>query len=167
MRIDVAGIPDPGLQIDVDLGAEWVREAGHAVLEASPTRLAGQLDVRRGGGKRVVVRSRLEAAAPAVCDRCGDPTELVVRAQSELSYLPHRDEPHAELELGVDDLDVGWYRQGQLQVADVLREALALALPSRVTCSDSAGCDARTQALLEQAGEETGGHPAFAALRGR
>lgn len=167
MRIDVAGIPAPGLQIDLGLGAEWVREAGHAVLEASPTTLTGRLDVRRGRGKRVVVDGLLDASAPAVCDRCGDPTELRVHTETTLHYLPHRDELHAELELGVDDLDVGWYRQGQLEVANVVREMLALELPSRITCLDSAGCDARTQALLEQAGESTGGHPAFAALRGR
>lgn len=163
MRIVVAGIPRPGLEVAVDPGKDWVRAAAATALDAEPSVVGGQLDIQ-ARGKKVEVRGEVHATAPAICDRCGADTEQSVEAELALAYLP---DDHgafeAELELGADDLDLGWYRGGELDLGDVLREALALALPSRTICSDTAGCDARTEALLESDAEEPG-HPAFAAL---
>jgi uncharacterized metal-binding protein YceD (DUF177 family) len=53
-----------------------------------------------------------------------------------------------EIRLSEEEMDVGWYAAGAIEVGDVLSEALALALPTRVTCSDDAACDARTASLL-------------------
>ena len=92
--------------------------------------------------------------------------EQLVETEISLAYLP---EDHgrydAELELEADDLDVGWYRDGELYLGDVVREGLALAMPSRIICTDTAGCNARTQALLQGERTESAGHPAFEALR--
>ena len=165
MRIAVHGIPQPGLQVDLDLSKEWMRAAAEAVLEGQPHELKGQLDVQRGENRRVNIIGVVRAAAAAICDRCGDPIERVIDTEVALSYLQHRDEVNADFELGVDDLDVGWYRNAHVDLSDVLREALALALPTRTLCLDSVGCDARTKALLVQESTEDTGHPAFAALR--
>jgi uncharacterized metal-binding protein YceD (DUF177 family) len=142
----------------------WVCAAAEAVLEGPAHSLGGQLDVQRGEGRLVLITGSLQAAASAICDRCGDPTERAVDTEVALKYLPHSDEIDPEFELGVDDLDLGWYRNGQLDLSDALREALALALPTRTLCLDSAGCEARTQALLERDNGKATGHPAFAAL---
>ena len=165
MRIVVAGIPQPGLQVVLDLKKPWVREAAEAALDAPADSLSGELDVQVKS-RRVSVRGHVDASAAALCDRCGEQTDRAVHADVVLSYLPENDDFAAELELQADDLDVGWYRDGEIDLGDVLREALALALPPRTTCSDSAGCDARTQALLERDGAAETGHPAFAVLRG-
>lgn len=163
MRIVVAGIPRPGLEVIVDPAKDWVRDAATVALDAEPSSVGGQLDIQ-ARGKKVEVRGDVNASAPATCDRCGTDFERSVQTELALAYLPEgRGAFEAELELGADDLDVGWYRDGELDLGDVLREALALALPSRTICSDTAGCDARTEALLESDAEEPV-HPAFAAL---
>lgn len=164
IRVVVAGIPRPGLQIELDLGTEWVREAATFALDADPTALSGDLDIQVNA-KRVSVRGAVQVTAPAACDRCSEEVVLDLESDIALSYLPEHDHFDAELELGADDLDVGWYRDGELDLGDVLREALALALPSRTTCSDSAGCDARTRALLEHESDDEGASSPFAALR--
>ena len=91
------------------------------------------------------------------------------RAIVQIKYLPYAEHAEGETEIEAQDLEVGWYHEGHLELAAVLSEALALALPSRTVCNDSTACDARTQALLDQAAEELGGpkgHPGFAALAG-
>ena len=163
MRIVVAGIPRPGFQIDLGLDKAWVCEAATTALDGAPVALSGNLDLQVTS-RRVAVRGSVEAQSPAHCDRCGESTERSIQTEISLSYLPENDSMDAELELRADDLDVGWYRDGEIDLGDVLREALALALPSRTLCSDSAGCDARTEALLER--ERAAEAPsAFAALR--
>lgn len=69
---------------------------------------------------------------------------------------------HPEIELAEDDLDVGWYRGGELDLQEVIGEALALETPPRVVCADVAECDKRTDALLAAARVADG---PFAALR--
>jgi uncharacterized metal-binding protein YceD (DUF177 family) len=69
-------------------------------------------------------------------------------------------------ELSQDELELGWYDDGRLQVEDVLSETLALALPERLVCLATEGCDKRTAALLASAQVEApSGHPGFAALK--
>jgi uncharacterized metal-binding protein YceD (DUF177 family) len=48
----------------------------------------------------------------------------------------------ADDELEEEELDIGWFHDGELIAGDVLSEALALNLPSRVVCEDVASCDA-------------------------
>ncbi len=72
-------------------------------------------------------------------------------------------EPDEESFLSDEDLEIGWYEGGELDLGDILREALALELPLRVVCVDEAACDARTDALLGAPPEPDG---AFHALKG-
>ena len=164
MRVRVDGIPKPGLRIDLDLAVDWTRDAAADALEAAADSLSGFLDVQRASGRTVRVLAEVQTKAPATCDRCSEAALRTVQTEVELRYLPHSDEAEAELELGADDLDIGWYHGGALDLGTVLREVIALAISARTLCSDTAGCDTRTAALLEQGSATETGHPAFAAL---
>ncbi len=164
MRVVIAGIPKPGLEVDLDLGADWVRDAARDALDAAASSVRGALEVRVQG-QRVSVGGRVRAVADGLCDRCGEAVERVVQVEAiALHYLPDRGDLAPDLELGAEDLDVGWYRHGVLDLGDVLREALALAVPARTTCTDTAGCDARTDVLLRREGPDEA-RSAFAVLR--
>jgi uncharacterized metal-binding protein YceD (DUF177 family) len=165
MRIAVDGIPAPGRVVDVALSTTWARQAAERALEAPALRLGGQITVHAPEAlRRVRVEVRVNAAAVRACDRCGEDTELDVVAEGSLTYHPEEQGPKAEeVRLSEEEMDVGWYAEGQIDVADVLSEALALALPSRVTCVDAAACDARTAALLAAARDPD--MSPFAALR--
>lgn len=120
--------------------------------------------------KGVDVAVQLDLAYRTPCDRCGEPVDVRLESSETLRYQP--EEPVGatpgdpeEVELREDELDVGWYTDGTLSLADVVSEAIALALPMRNACEDTAGCDARTAKLLEGASEQAGGHPGFAALK--
>jgi uncharacterized metal-binding protein YceD (DUF177 family) len=142
-------------------------------------------------GHVVIVDVAAEAGAETTCDRCGEPCELAVKVDGRLLFAPEESggaaydgldaradlfgsaegaakAPEAvtsgrtEVELGADDLDVGWYSDGAIDLEAVLGEALALETPPRVVCADVGECDKRTDALLATARVVDG---PFAALR--
>ena len=100
------------------------------------------------------------------CDRCDAEIVRETKLDQRLNYEPHPDAETAaeEVELEASDLDVGWYEAGRLDLAEVLSEAIVLAVPVRRVCSDVSACEARTAALFA-AQESTESLSPFAALR--
>lgn len=168
MRIPVEGIPATGREIGFGLREGWALDAAGRSLDHTPTTLDGTFELHRAN-KRGLVRIdvKVRAGAPVGCDRCGEAVDLVVDEELTLLYAPEEQGGASydggELELQADDLDIGWYAEGQIDLADVLREAVALSLPTRVTCADIPSCDRRTDALLA-APAASAGSSAFAAL---
>lgn len=167
LRIVVENIPENGLDVRIDTSSDWAVEAAQVALEGSVQSVSGEARVSRRGA-RARVEGHLEAAALGVCARCGEDVELALSAEVDLAYVPVAKEGDEEQELEAEDLDVGWYAGGALELGDVICEALSLALPPRVSCADEPACDARTAALLAAEGKSgEPGHPGFAALKGR
>lgn len=171
MRIAVEGIPAAGRLVEFSLHDAWALQAATRSLDATPQALEGSMLLRIASKRQGLVRVEgdVKAEAPADCDRCGEPCGMHLSEHFTLLYAPEERGGESfdggEIELSVDDLDLGWYAQGEVDLADVLREALALALPARVTCADQAECDRRTDQLLA-AHAARPGHPTFEALKG-
>jgi uncharacterized metal-binding protein YceD (DUF177 family) len=185
MKIDIQGLPATGREVPFGLGDAWAHEAATTSLDRAPDRLSGTIHLKRNGTTSavVVVDVHVQAAASAPCDRCGEAAGVEVSADTRLLYAPEEtgsaaydgmtlDEEEAPgdeggKQLGPDDLDVGWYRDGTIDVADVLAEALALETPPRVVCADTAECDKRTDALLATAKVADGPFAVLASLKNR
>ncbi|MFT5458107.1 MAG: uncharacterized metal-binding protein YceD (DUF177 family) [Myxococcota bacterium] len=168
VRVEVMEIPRGGRQLAVTMDTDWAIEAATDALDVAPDSLGGAVDISfPERGNRVDVRCRLSATAARPCDRCGEPVAVQVETNETLLYFRAgtAQEGGGELELDSSDLEVGWYEDGAIEVGDVVREALALALPLRLACAERADCDARTALLLARAHDGApSGHPAFAAL---
>jgi uncharacterized metal-binding protein YceD (DUF177 family) len=170
VRIVVENLPANGRTIAFELADAWAREAATTALEAPPTALSGTLEIAPPVAKgRIEVVARVTATAEHTCGRCTEPVVLAVDAEVPLTYVPageaaaEEDEPLSE-----DELDIGWYAAGELDLAQVVGEALALQLPARIACADVAACDARTDALLAaQAAKLPPSTSGFAALSSR
>lgn len=167
MRIPVESIPRTGRTITLGLGAEWSREAAAAALEVEASSLSGALELSPPKRGLVVVLARIEAGAACMCHRCGERFDLAVALDSQLRYAPIRPATgDEEVELQEEELEIGWYDNDELDLGAIVQEAIALALPARYTCPDAEACDARTQALLDVSGADTGGgHPGFSVLK--
>lgn len=168
MKILVEGIPSAGREIELGLGRAWAVEAASIALDGPPTVLEGLIELRRATSKGVVlVDVKATASTAAICDRCGEACLRITQVDAHLLYAPEEKGSEAydggEVELEAEDLDLGWYAEGEIALDDVLREALTLALPSRTTCADTTECDKRTDALLAAA---RGPSAPFAGLRG-
>jgi uncharacterized protein len=81
------------------------------------------------------------------CSRCTEPFRVPVNAAFDLRYLPHREnvspgkhdkrDPHDGHEIQEDDLGTAYYRDETIDLGDLVREQLYLALPMKPLCSDS------------------------------
>jgi uncharacterized protein len=103
------------------------RQAGELVVEGiaelSPALLG------------ISVRGRLQVMMEAECDRCLEPVSLPIETGFELTYLPAsvlRDDEDVGIEEA--EAEVGFYQGDGLDLADVLREQVLLALPMQRLC---------------------------------
>jgi uncharacterized metal-binding protein YceD (DUF177 family) len=173
MRVHVDGIPSSGRLVEFSARDAWASSAATVALDGPATTLSGHLTLRPANDNGLVeVTGVVVARASAICDRCGEACERQADADIHLLFAPEAKEDESfdggEIELEADDLDLGWYTNSSIDLAEVLGEAMALALPSRIACTDQQACDKRTDALLAAAAPASEPvHPALAAIRDR
>jgi len=96
------------------------------------------MDVERSGTDAFRVNGRATTRLELDCGRCVEPFGLPVDARFELRYVPQVvGEADAEREIAEDDLTTSFYREGLLDVVDMLREQFQLALPMKPLCAEA------------------------------
>lgn len=71
------------------------------------------------------------------CSRCLEPFRMPVRATFDLHYLPQvQNAGEGELEVQEDDLATAFYEDEAIDLADLIREQLYLALPMKPLCDE-------------------------------
>jgi DUF177 domain-containing protein len=103
---------------------------------AAPVELA--MDVEKAGRDAFRVTGRVRTTLELECSRCLEPFAVPFDAAFELRYVPHTENTgEGEREIEEDDLTTAYYREGLLDVIELLREQLQLALPMKPLCSDA------------------------------
>jgi uncharacterized protein len=107
-----------------------LRQASELHVEVSAELIAGTDEIH--------VKGRVQTAMETECDRCLDVTRIPVDREFDLIYAP---DPAVELggeeiEIHEEDTEVGFYRGGGLELDDVLREQVLLAMPMQRVCRD-------------------------------
>jgi uncharacterized metal-binding protein YceD (DUF177 family) len=162
VRIIVNDISSLGKHVRFSEADAWAVSAARDAVEGDVSDLKGHLHLERGTRRAVKVTATGSLRASRLCDRCGCEVVISVQADEVLRYLPEGEEcQEEERELSASDLDIGWYRDGAVDVSDVVSELYALALPARVLCEDTKCGQAEGSAETQA----TTGHPAFAALK--
>ena len=97
---------------------------------AAPVELS--VDVHKTGGDTFNVSGRVRTKLELECSRCVEPFEIPVDAEFDLRYVPQSENAgEAEREIAEDDLTTAYYREGVLDLADLLREQFVLTLPMK------------------------------------
>lgn len=149
-RIAALRIPEQGRTYLVSLGLPWLGSACEAGLEGTWNRFDGEITLQRLR-ERVEVCPNIVSSVQTHCESCG--AEIVVEQSyvQSLVYLPSNFDPRnktnrlpksiKELErisnqvgLDEDDLDIGWYDNGELNVAASITEMIVLNQPSLLHC---------------------------------
>ena len=134
-----------------------------------PVELA--IDIEKAGGGLFRVAGLATATLELDCSRCVEPFAFPISAPFDLRYVPQeQDEGHGEREIQDDDLTTAYYRDGELDLVELIREQFQLALPMKPLCSEAcrglcAECGAnlnRTDCGHEPRWED----PRLAALKG-
>lgn len=96
----------------------------------------------------------LSVQIESVCDRCAEPAASSLENHFDLIYMPSADvQAGGEDEIDEAGVEVGYYDGNGLELNDVLREVVLLALPMRLVCSDDCKgiCPTCGQNLNQQA----------------
>jgi uncharacterized protein len=103
---------------------------------AAPVELS--MDLERAGAGVFRVTGRAVTRLQLECGRCVEPFDVPVDARFELRYVP-QPEPVAgeEREIEEDDLTTSFYREGTLDIVEMMREQFQLALPMKPLCAVS------------------------------
>lgn len=87
---------------------------------------------------RVHVAGRVETTLELACSRCLEGYEVPVDASFDLRYLPAADSPTGdeEIEVAEEDINTAFYRDGRIDLAEMIHEQLYLALPMKPLCRE-------------------------------
>src|SRR5215208_1548457 len=103
---------------------------------AAPVELS--MDVERVGPGVFRVTGRAVTRLQLECGRCVEPFDVPVDARFELRYVPQPETVAGEeREIDEDDLTTSFYREGTLDVVEMMREQFQLALPMKPLCAVS------------------------------
>ena len=99
-----------------------------------PTAVNGKV---RLSGNEVFVNGHVETRARVECDRCLKPIELPVSADFSLEYITGADyESSAAAELTEDEMSVSVFDGEAIDVDEIVKEQILLAVPTRMLCRE-------------------------------
>ena len=116
-------------------------DLGEEAKQRTPLKTEGRAElVEEHSGKHQVIkdirlRGKLSTGLELQCARCLDPVKQDVSREFELLYRPlGADAGRDELSVTDAEAEIGYYQGEGLQLEDVLREQILLAIPLKVTC---------------------------------
>jgi uncharacterized protein len=114
---------------------------GEPHLEKTDSRIKGCPDLSltaTRAGDEIQLEGTLKAEVEFDCDRCLKGLSLAIDQTFHLVYIPplKPSGAHDEKELGSDDLSVGFYQGQAIDLDDVVREQVELALPMSRLCKE-------------------------------
>lgn len=96
------------------------------------------MTVEKAGRDAFRVSGRAQTRLELECGRCIERFEMPVDAAFDLRYVPaEQNTGEGEREIAEDDLTTAFYREGMLDVIDLLREQFELALPMKPLCTET------------------------------
>ena len=102
---------------------------------AAPVNLA--MDVHKMGADAFRVAGRARTRLELDCSRCVEPFQVPVDAEFDLRYVPQeQNSGEGEREVADEDLSTAYYRDGMLDLIEMLREQFQLALPMKPLCAE-------------------------------
>jgi uncharacterized protein len=140
MFLDIKELELDPLDFEEEFAPDTIDLGGEA-RQVTPLRASGRAElVEEHQGKHQVIkdirlRGRLSAKLELQCARCLEPIRQDVKRDFDLLYRPlGADAGRDELSVTDAEAEIGYYQGEGLELADVLREQVLLALPLKITC---------------------------------
>lgn len=134
MRIDVDKLLKAGNTFaHVYEPEEIVLDEEHARLTAPPE-INGRVSQNN---HEVRLRGKITARAEVDCDRCLKSVEVPVESEFDVAYVPSDDYRSSEAaELQEEDLSLSVFDGETIDIDELVREQILLALPNRALCGE-------------------------------
>ena len=110
---------------------------GEDLEQGSPLQTTGSAELLEDSGGQIRIQGSLAVEMVAQCDRCLARARFPLKASFDLFYRPASDIAREE-EVRIDEgeAEIGFYEDG-LELEDILREQVLLALPMQRVCSEA------------------------------
>jgi len=111
---------------------------GEDLEQTSPLHAAGSAELLARSEGELRIRGQYTVEMAAHCDRCLGPARFPLDAGFDLYYRPMSDIAHEE-EVAIDEgeTEIGFYEGDGMELEDILREQVLLALPMQRVCSEA------------------------------
>jgi len=126
-------------RFDVDLAPGAIEFLDPKLRQAGPLKSSGKVELVMGSLGEIRASGHLSVVMEADCDRCLEPARCPIDSDFELFYRPVEDgygEEHEEVVLAPGEAEMGFYEGDGIELNDVLREYVLLALPMQRVCSE-------------------------------
>jgi uncharacterized protein len=125
------------VHFDVEIPAGEI-EYAHKVTQSSSLKARGTAELLNGRLGEIRVKGSLAVTAEAPCDRCLETAAIPIAKDFDLLYYPAEEyQAEAEDELDERASEVAYYEGDRLELNDILREVVLLALPMQLVCKES------------------------------
>src|SRR5580698_6408646 len=127
------------IRFDETLAPGQIDFSDECLEQATPLHATGTAEILEHTDGDVRVQGRYSVEMAFQCDRCLAAARLPVEAGFDLFYRPISMIARAEeVEIETSETEIGFYEDGGLELDDILREQVVLALPMQRVCST--GC---------------------------
>src|SRR5690242_18403009 len=110
---------------------------GEDLAQASPLRVTGSAELLADSGGEIRVQGKYKVDLTAECDRCLAQSRFPLDTGFDLFYRPMSDIARdEEVEIDEGEAEIGFYEGAGMELEDILREQVLLALPMQRVCSD-------------------------------
>jgi uncharacterized protein len=138
MLLDLSRFRTGSERLERTLEPAALTREGDLFRIASPVRLHAELSK---DGQKVRLIGRVAATLELECARCVEPYEMPVDAPFDILFLAasedvEKKDDEDEAEVREDDLGVSYYRDDEIDLAEVIREQFYLALPMKPLCRE-------------------------------
>jgi uncharacterized protein len=111
--------------------------SGEELEQASPLHATGTAEVVAHSEGEVRIQGQYAVEVAAQCDRCLQGARFSLAEAFDLYYRPTSFiASEEEVEIDESEAEIGFYEGAGIQLEDILREQVLLALPMQRVCSD-------------------------------
>ena len=107
------------------------------LTQSGPLHVVGTAELLAHTDGEVRVRGKFTGALECTCDRCLGQARFPLDSSIDLFYRPASDIAcEEEVSIDAGEAEIGFYEGGGLELEDILREQILLALPMQRTCRE-------------------------------
>jgi uncharacterized protein len=123
------------IQFDLEYPAGEIDFLDPEVRQSGPLRVEGAAELLTHTLGEVRIRGHVQTEMVAACSRCLEQAKVQVDDDFDLFYRPVETSPdEEEKELGEGEIEIAFYEGDGIQLEDVLREFILLAMPMQWVC---------------------------------
>ncbi len=123
-------------RFDVELAPGAVEFLDPKLHQSGVLKTSGIVELVTGALGEIRVKGHLAMTMEADCDRCLEPARFPIDSDFELYYRPVAEGYGEERVIDVGEAEIGFYEGDGIELNDVLREFVLLALPMQRVCKE-------------------------------